>query len=106
MSEPLYFHDNARRAAEHLLDGQFGARLRQLADVEVSEAHGYLMVDPANADDYLSSGECVLLDVLISLASGPGRVHLTDLDRLDDGNWDRVIAALFIARGRVMAASS
>jgi len=105
MTEPLYFHDNARRAAEHLLDGPFGARLRQLADIEVSEAHGYLMVDPANAVDYLSSGECVLLDVLESLGE-QGRVDLADLDRLDDGNWDRVIGALFIARGRVMAAAS
>jgi len=98
----LYFHDNARRAAEHLLDSPFGTRLRQLADIEVSEAHGYLMVDPANAADYLSSGECVLLDVLESLG-GQGRVDLSDLDRLDDGNWDRVVGALFLARGRVMA---
>jgi len=105
MSEPLYFHDNARRAAEHLLDGQFGARLRQLADIEVSVAHGFLMVDPANAADYLSSGECVLLDVLRSLG-GQGRVDLSDIDgRLDDANWDRVIAALFIARGRALVSS-
>jgi len=105
MSEPLYFHDAQRAAAEHLLAGDFGARLRQLADIETNEAHGYLMVDPANAVDYLSSGECVLLDVLESLG-GRSQLSLSDLWRLDDRAWDRVVGALFIARGRVFAGAA
>ena len=40
----LYFHDNARRAAEHILAGPFGARLRQLVVTETSDRHGYLAV--------------------------------------------------------------
>ena len=103
----LYFHDNGRRAAEHLLDGQFGARLRQLVEVEVSERHDYLAVHLRDdTDHWLSRGELVMLDVLTSLAGRGDSVNLGALDRLDDAAWDRVIAALFIARGRVLAVSS
>ena len=47
-----------------------------------------------------------MLDVLTSLA---GRGDTVDLgavvDRLDDGSFDRVVAALLMARGRVLAGS-
>ena len=103
--DALYFHDNARRAADLLLDSPFGARLRQLVEVEANEPHDYLAVHlTETADNYLSRGELVMLDVLTSLA---GRGDTVDLgavvDRLDDQHWDRVIAALFLARGRVLA---
>jgi hypothetical protein len=98
----LYFHDTYRAAAEHLLDSPFGVRLRQIAKVETSESHGYLAItSDGDLSDWLSGGECVLLDVLASLA-GRGQVSLTDLTYLDDRYWDRVVAALFIARGRVL----
>ena len=106
--QSLFFHDNARRAAEHLLAGPFGARLRQLVALEVSEQHDYLAVYlTETTDNYLSRGELVMLDVLTSLA---GRGDTVDLgavvDRLDDGNFDRVVAALLMARGRVLAVSA
>ena len=104
----LYFHDSARLAAEHILDGPFGARLRQMVEVEASEQHGYLAVHlTETTDHYLSRGELVMLDVLTSLA---GRGDTVDVgavvDRLDDGSFDRVVTALFLARGRVLAVSS
>ena len=108
MSETsIYFHDDARKAAEHLLDSPFGARLRQLVEVESNERHDYLAVRlTETTDNYLSSGELVMLDVLTSLA---GRGDAVDLgavvDRLDDGNFDRVVTALFLARGRVLEAA-
>lgn len=103
MTDPIYFHDNARRAAEHILSGAFGDRLRQLGAIEVNETYEWLSLDAKRAENYLSSGELVLLGVLESLAGRSIALDLSDLDRLDDGNWSRVIAALFIARGRVMA---
>ena len=105
--DTLYFHDDARSAAEHLLDGPFGARLRELVTVEANEAHGYLEIRwDYEPTDFMSSGECVMFDVLRSLA-GNGRVDLTDLTfRLDDAHWDRIIGALFVARGRIVAVSS
>lgn len=103
MTEPTFFHDRARAAAEHLLDSPFGRRLAQLTRIETSDAYGWLRIQLDDAENYLSSGELVLLTVLESLAGQGVQVRLTDLDRLDDGNWDRVIAALFLARGRVLA---
>ena len=93
MSEPLYFHDNARLAAEHLLDSPFGQRLAQLGVVESCKA--YLSVDTDAARGMVSSGERILLEVLESFADGD------PYWRLDDAYWDRIIAALFMARGRV-----
>ena len=103
----IYFHDNARLAAEHILAGPFGTRLRQLVLFDTSEQHGYLAVHlTETTDNYLSRGELVLLDVLTSLA---GRGDTVDLgavvDRLDDGSFDRVVASLLMARGRVLAVS-
>ena len=100
----LFFHDNARRAAEHLLAGPFGARLRQLVEVEFNLTLGYIAVHlTETTDNFLSRGELVMLDVLTSLA---GRGDTVDLgavvDRLDDGNFDRVVAALLMARSRVL----
>ena len=102
----LYFHDNARLAAEHILAGPFGTRLRQIATVEDRDGDWGDLHIAVPADPMLSSGERVMLAVLLSIAPQGDMVRLDDLWRLDDASWDRVIGALFIARGRVLAGES
>ena len=97
----LYFSDNGRLAALHLLDSPFGRRLEQVA--YAVEDDGTVLHIEIEEHPPLSSGELVLFSLLDALSHGGSDFRLFgDLDRLDDPNWDRFIGALFIARGRRM----
>lgn len=94
-----HFTDGTRRAALHLLRGDFGARLREIGTI--TDDGACLTVSlPPRIRWTLSSGEVALTDALLSLAHDGQPMHLVDLAAVDDICWESVIAALFIARGK------
>lgn len=110
MTTTLFFVDQNKSAAEHLLATPFGTRLSEVAEVDPDGAHTWLEVAlPDGVTDRLSTGECVMLAVLAGLASGlvAGGHELAfrphDLHMVDDDHWDAVVVALFISRGRAFA---
>lgn len=101
----LNFTDNARRAALHLLDSPFGGRLRELPTVAIEDLNGRCLQIRYDTDirHQLSSGERILLTLLEAMTySVASPFTVVDLAGIDDREWERVIAALFILRGRVL----
>lgn len=90
-----YFTGNERRAAQHLLDSGFGERVRQVAEVTLTD--DLLTIDTPDDGMPLSSGELVLWHLLVSLPKG--EFYVSELWRLDDDYFDRVIAAMHLVRG-------
>lgn len=116
MSATIYFSDNAARAAIHLLDSDFGNRIREVAKVDnwpeaKKAAKGADLVnlgvtyDPDTIRYQLSRGEKVLFRLLESMTfvSG-GEFAICDLANVDDDCWDRVIECLYLLRGRSIEA--
>lgn len=116
-SVTLHYVDDAAKAVDHLLDSDFGARLRELATVSVfvqrsstsdyDSARAEVTYNPETIRFQLSTGERILLKFLESMAFSFGTdFAICELGNLDDDTWDRVIATLFILRGRGYEAAS
>lgn len=108
MSTELYFTDPwPRAAATHLLDSPFGQRLREVATVTEDDRYLQVTYHPTAARMALSSGELILLSFLESMVYTRGcEFAVCDLSQIDDTEWDRVIACLFMLRGRALDAQA
>lgn len=114
----LHFSGQARQAALHLLGGDFGDRIRQVASVSDVAVRGFepiasdvnrltIAYDPESIRFQLSTGERILLRFLESMQFTAGSdFAVCDLAGIDDPTWDRVIATLFILRGRAFEVAS